>query len=230
MIILDVPGFGESSMRESFEYTLSTQVELITEFLTKISPHSKYIIGGSSLGGFLAAAIAVKVPNQTCGLWLLAPAGVTTEHHAEGVELILQGDNPLLVNNESEFARLSQLCFHEVPPKNLFYEVFEQRAIKRLLINEQLFMQMFGPIDSIEYQNPFKLEELVQSLECETLLVWGNEDKILTSDGLDILSKKIKSNESKLMQKVGHLPMLEEPKRCAKDLTDFYRERIDTMS
>ena len=92
-------------------------------------------------------------------------------------------------------------------------------------INKQLFTQMFDSINSIS-ENPLKLEELAKGIECETLIVWGDSDRIITPDGMKVLVKKIKSNESKLMFQVGHLPMLEAPEICAKDLIDFYNRKI----
>ena len=92
LIILDVPGFGESPLNSFAKYTLDEQVSVIMEFLLRIVPSDQYIIGGNSLGGFFSAVIAAKVPQKVIGLWLLAP-GVTTEQHAEGVELILKGKN-----------------------------------------------------------------------------------------------------------------------------------------
>ena len=225
LIILDVPGFGESSINSFAKYTLDEQVEVITEFLLRIVPADQYIIGGNSLGAFFSAAIAAKVPQKVIGLWLLAPAGVTTEQHAEGVELILEGKNPLLVKNSFDFARLSQLCFYKPPAKGWFYEVFKQKAIKRFPTNKYLFTQMFEPVTSIS-ENPLKLEELARGIECETLIVWGDNDRIVTPDGMKVLIKKIKCNESKLVFQVGHLPMLEAPEKCAEDLIEFYNRKI----
>ena len=84
---------------------------------------------------------------------------------------------------------------------------------------------MFDSINSIS-ENPLKLEELAKGIECETLIVWGDSDRIITPDGMKVLVKKIKSNESKLMFQVGHLPMLESPEKCAKDLIEFYNRKI----
>ena len=225
LIILDVPGFGESPLNSFAKYTLDEQVSVIMEFLLRIVPSDQYIIGGNSLGGFFSAVIAAKAPQKVIGLWLLAPAGVTTEQHAEGVELILKGKNPLLVKNSLDFAQLSQLCFYNPPAKGWFYEVLEQKAMRRFSINKQLFTQMFGLINGIS-ENPLKLEELARGIECETLIVWGDSDRIVTPDGMQVLIKKIKSNESKLMFQVGHLPMLEAPEKCAKDLIEFYNRKI----
>ncbi len=225
LIILDVPGFGESSINLFAKYTLDEQVSMIMELLLRIVPSDQYIIGGNSLGGFFSTVIAAKAPQKVIGLWLLAPAGVSTEQHAEGVELILEGKNPLLVKNSLDFALLSQLCFYNSPAKSLFYEVLEQKAIRRFPINKLLFSQMFGSINFIS-ENPLKLEDLARGIECETLIVWGDSDRIVTPDGMKVLIKKIKSNESKLMFQVGHLPMLEAPEKCAKDLIDFYNRKI----
>ena len=224
-IILDVPGFGESPINPFAKYTLDEQVRMIMELLLRIVPSDQYIIGGNSLGGFFSAAIAAKAKQKVTGLWLLAPAGVTTEQHAEGVKLILQGKNPLLVKNSFDFARLSQLCFYNPPAKGWFYEVFEQKAIERFATNQYLFTQMFGLVSS-RSENLLKLEKIARSIECETLIVWGASDQIITPDGMGVLMKNIKFNESKLMLQVGHLPMVEAPKKCAQDLIEFYNRKI----
>ena len=80
LIILDVPGFGESPLNSFAKYTLDEQVSVIMEFLLRIVPSDQYIIGGNSLGGFFSAVIAAK--SATKSYWLVVACSCWSNHGA----------------------------------------------------------------------------------------------------------------------------------------------------
>ncbi len=224
LIIPDLPGFGESSFLTEKQYSAKDQVELLTVFLQELGV-SKLHVGGNSMGGYLAALLAFRLGSDVKSVWLLAPAGVTTDKNEEGVALIESGDNPLIIDSEKEFERLIKLCF-EVPPltpqpiRSFLYK----KAKSRAGTNRRLFSDLIGDELPLE-GNPLELEKFIGELKARVLLVWGDKDRILHSDGLEVLSQKLDECErdfqSVLMPGMGHIPMVERPKETAQDFLRF---------
>ena len=224
LIIPDLPGFGESSFLNDRKYSAKDQVELLVAFIQELGV-SKFHVGGNSMGGYLAAMLALRLGPAVKSAWLLAPAGVTTDENEKGVALIESGDNPLIINSAKEFERLINLCF-EVPPltpqpiKSFLYKKAKSRADA----NRRLFSDLIG--DKLPTEgNPLQLEQFIGELETRILLVWGDKDRILHFDGLEVLSKKLeecrKDFQSVLMSDMGHIPMVERPKETAQDFLRF---------
>ena len=93
---------------------MAEQIDTLESFVKKLGLNEIHL-AGNSMGGYLAAKLAEQLGENVESVWLLAPAGVTTDTHAEGIALIESGDNPLIIETEAEFHRLVELCV-EIPP------------------------------------------------------------------------------------------------------------------
>ena len=71
----DLPGFGETLSSASNDYRIEAQAETVVEWMDGVGIQRCYL-GGSSMGGFIACAIAARYPDRIRALWLLAPGGV----------------------------------------------------------------------------------------------------------------------------------------------------------
>ena len=224
LIIPDLAGFGESPFLEGKTYSPTEQVDLLIGFVRQLGVH-KLHVGGNSMGGYLAAKFAQKVGSDVQSVWLLAPAGVTTEKNADGISLIESGDNPLIIHTESDFDRLIRLCF-EVPPSTpkAIKSFLFKKARDRAVVNSRLFSDLIGG-QTIPEENPLKLEDSIEKIESNIFLVWGDSDRILHVDGLQVLEEKLananRRHESVMMNNMGHIPMIERPEDTATDFLNF---------
>ena len=227
LIIPDLPGFGESPFLTDKTYSVAEQIDSLASFVKKLGLNEVHL-AGNSMGGYLAAKLAEDLEGAVESLWLLAPAGVTTDTHAEGIALIESGDNPLIIETEAEFLRLVELCFETPPstPQPIRTHLFK-KAKERADINRKLFAGLIGGED-IPDENPLKLEECIARVSGKVLVVWGDKDRILHSDGLGVLVEKLKergaTHEGILMSNMGHIPMIERPKEAASDFLRFMSE------
>ena len=62
VIVPDLPGFGESTKRESANYDVQTQVKRLHEFLNNLGIEQKHI-AGNSMGGMISVAYAATYPE-----------------------------------------------------------------------------------------------------------------------------------------------------------------------
>src|SRR5919206_2432603 len=74
VIALDLPGFGFSD-KPKINYTISFYTTFIAKFIKRLKLRSSVSIVGCSLGGQIAAEVALNHPNLVSKLVLISPAG-----------------------------------------------------------------------------------------------------------------------------------------------------------
>jgi pimeloyl-ACP methyl ester carboxylesterase len=212
VIIPDHIGFGESSKPPQADYAPRAQAERLRTFMRALGV-AKFHLGGNSMGGHIALTYAAAYPNDIESLWLLNAAGVWSAPPTELRKRISEtGANPMIIRNEEEFAHLLEL----VTAKPLmiprpFLDVMAQERIKNHDLEQRVFKQLAA--DSVEAR--------IRGLAVPTLIVWGQQDRVLHPGTAGILQMLLIRSEVVMMQGVGHLPMLEAPEQAAADYLRF---------
>ena len=211
----DIPGFGESIGEISESYTAAEQITRIRNFVEALGLNEIHI-GGNSMGGYLAGRYAAKYGAQVKSLWLLAPAGVLSAQPSELMNLLDQGHNPLLVASPSDYDRLVEMCFTKPP---YIPGPFKRCIYSQSIDHRDAHSKIFEDLRS----DPEALEELLEKSEIPTLILWGDNDRILDPSGAAILAKKtFKREKQSSMEKMGHVPMLERPLETATAFLTFH--------
>jgi pimeloyl-ACP methyl ester carboxylesterase len=212
VIIPDHLGFGESSHPPEADYSPKAQAERLHLFAQALGIKS-LDIGGSSMGGQIALTYAAMYPSEVRSLWLLAPAGLWSAPASELRKTIEQtGHNPLLIQNEDDFAHMFQLVMHDPPfvPRPIMNVVAQER-IRNFALEGRIFKQISE--DSIE--------ERVRGLATPSLVVWGDRDRLIHVETADLLHQLLPRSEVIKMPEIGHAPMLERPRQTAEDYLRF---------
>jgi len=214
VIAPDLPGFGDSDRQQQARYGVEPQLARIAAFAAALKLDS-FHLGGNSMGGYLATLYALQHPEQVRSLWLLAPAGILSAEPSEMLRLLEAGDNPLVATDMASFDRLAALCFCKQPylPAR-FKRPLLARSVEEAPFNTRIFAEMFS--------EPVALEERVASLATRTLVVWGDDDRVLHPSALDILRPLLSDAEFILMRDMGHVPMIERPAETAFDFLRFH--------
>lgn len=212
VIVPDHIGFGESSKPPQADYAPRAQAERLRALMRQLEA-GKLHLGGNSMGGHIALTYAALYPKEVQSLWLLNAAGVWSAPPSEVRKRIsATGDNPMLVQDEEDFARLVSL----VTAKPLmiprpFLDVVAQDRIKNYALEQRIFKQLAA--DSVE--------ERIRGLAIPALIVWGQQDRVLHPGSAGILQMLLVRSEVVMMQDVGHVPMIEAPERSALDYLRF---------
>lgn len=213
VIIPDLPGFGESSSPMDADYTVAAQVERVHALVQALGLKSVHI-GGSSMGGNIAASYAAKYPDETGSIWLLAPAGVSTAPPSD-LELVIRGGgrNPLIASNADEFASVFRFVMADPPfvPRRIL-DVMGRTAVAHHDLNQKIFLQL--------HSEP-PLEGRVKGLQVPAHIVWGDKDRALNVGGAKILAGLMPNSSVLILPGVGHLPMLERPREVGQDYIAF---------
>ena len=114
--------------------------------------------------------------------------------------------------SEDEFAELVSLVTARplVIPRPIL-DVMAQERIRNRELEERIAKQLAA--DSVE--------ERIRGLAVPSLIVWGQQDRVLHPGSAGILQMLLINSEVVMMRNVGHLPMVEEPEASALDYLKF---------
>ncbi|MBL0076074.1 MAG: alpha/beta fold hydrolase [Rhodocyclaceae bacterium] len=221
VLSIDLPGFGEATRDIGVLYGINDQVTRLHAILVQLDIKQVHL-GGSSMGGYIVAQFAATYPEMVSSVWLLNAAGTFAAHQSEMMKTyVAKGKIPLLVEHEDDYQKLVGLVMSKPPyfPQAVL-TVLARRAVSDLQLHRQILHQFVG--------DPQYLEQCFVNLETPALIVWGSEDKVLHPLGADTLHRLFINSEVKIMDGIGHLPMLEDPEQTAADYIAF-RAKLDTM-
>lgn len=217
VLIPDLPGFGATEKRPNDDFTIDRQAERIREFATALGI-DKHHIGGNSMGGWISGVYASKYPQATQSVWFLNPAGTKAGTQSEALKHYAQtGKSLLTVSNRQEYERLLDLIFVERPSPmpGFVIDAMTERAVADKPMNDRIY----STIRQLPVDMPERLR--ASGYAKPALVVWGDKDRVLHVDGAKELAAALPNAQLRIMQNMGHSPMLEKPEQTAKDYLAF---------
>ncbi len=222
VITPDMPGWGQSTRLDAASYAYPQQVERLHEFLAALGLKRFHLVG-HSMGGFISSAYAARYPEQVITLGLIAPHGIAEPQPGELALSVAAGDNWLVARNLPEFDRLLNKVFARRPylPKSVF-KLFAAYAIRGSAKSARIFAEM--------QSNDPTLEERLPLVKAPTLIIWGDQDRVLNVSGAEVFRKGIKGSELLVLPGIGHMPLIESAKECARAWMEFVEKMRKSAS
>lgn len=202
------PGFGKNERPE----WIASVTDLARYYTTFCASLGGIHLVGSSLGGWLASRLAMQVPQAIRSLTLIAPAGMRARATGSG-----PGAWP------SRAERLRR-----------YY--FDQSFVERVLAQDPHDIQKIesGNLKTSEllggpgfYDPTLELE--LGKVSCPTLILWGEEDRVVSVELAKRWSDAIAGAEVHVFPRCGHLPHVEMSDAAA-SLTEAFIERTTSLS
>jgi pimeloyl-ACP methyl ester carboxylesterase len=212
VIIPDHIGFGESSHPLDANYSAGVQATRIRT-LAKALGITKLHLGGNSMGGQISMMYAALYPDEVKSLWLLDPAGIWSAPSNGLREMVAKtGENPLLARSEDEFAKIFAFVMADPPfiPRPMLNVMAKAR-----ISNYELEKRILNEIAADS------LDKFMVGLKTPTLIVWGDKDRVINPATAEILHKMMPRSKVIIMSGIGHLPMIEQPRKSAEDYLKF---------
>jgi pimeloyl-ACP methyl ester carboxylesterase len=220
VITLDLPGFGYSPMpaqqhRPGTGVSISGYARLLDRLLGELGIDAAAVIG-NSMGGFIAAELAIAFPQRVERLVLISAAGISTTGHPgsrraltvfKQLETVLLASGAWLASKSDTAARRARL-------RELLLSVVTRHPgrLPAALAAEQLrgagkpgFVQGFEAV--LDYDIRRRLPEIA----CPTLIVWGAADRLIPVHDADVFAELIPNSRKVLFEDTGHMTMLERP-------------------
>ena len=216
VVALDLPGFGESTCLENASYSIADQAKRLNRFADAVG-FKKFHIVGNSMGGHIAGRYAVMFPERVLTLGLFDASGVRSPVPSEMAQRLSKGEpNPLVAGSVEEFDRLIKFVFSTPPEIPRFAKkLLVEEAMKHKPSNERIFKQMSGEIEALEPDLP--------KIKARTLVLWGDQDRVLDVSSVEVLKKGLPNSTAVIMKDCGHLPMIERPQEASEHYLAFLK-------
>lgn len=202
---LDLPGFGGSDKPE-IAYSPSFYADFIGDFMDATGIGHASLVG-ISLGGEIAAMFAAKHVDRVKKLVLSAPVGLSPLSKA------LPG---LPILNSSLYLFMSK-------SRQLFKHYAESTIYNKSALTEELIEREWARLKDPSYRSSLiknarllgKVDpaygHLLRSIQAPTLLVWGRADPVVPLEDAYRYNELIRGSEVSIIEKCGHVPLLERP-------------------
>lgn len=212
-IALDLPGFGYSPLpREPI--TISGYGAIVDELLDELGISAACLVG-NSMGGFIAAEIAIRFPERAERLVLVSAAGLSVQelHNPMGQALLYRFDF-LVSAYAGWFAAKSDWVARRERLKRgafSFVTAYPEKLPAPLLAENLRGQGKPGFVHAVEALTTYPIRERLPEIACPALIVWGARDLLVPVSDAREFHALIPDSRLVVYPDTGHVPMLERP-------------------
>jgi pimeloyl-ACP methyl ester carboxylesterase len=220
VIALDLPGFGDSPA-PSWDVSIPAYGKLVLEFADALDVGDCALIA-SSMGGFIAAEMAIAQPGRFERVVLCSAAGVSTvqlrRRPTAMVARMMAAAAPLVFRFQSRTFRRPKArtrafaaVFHrpdQVRPE-LLWELYTGGNRGSAFAAALTSLAGYDILDRLE------------EVDVPTLIVWGRQDQIVPPADAVEFHRRLSNSRLEVFEGCGHLPMAERPVRFNRLLEEF---------
>jgi pimeloyl-ACP methyl ester carboxylesterase len=190
------PGFADSLGLEDID-TMEDMVFHYMDLLDFLG-RDQINVAGVSLGGWIAAELATRYPDRVKRLVLAAAAGIWLDEHPMTDMFALARHperlRPILFHDPNSY--LAEMLMPEKPEEDMLIEAYKSMAATARLV--------WNPPG----HNP-KLAGRLRRIKSPTLILWGDDDKLIPTPYAHAWAGLIKDSQVVLIKDCGHLLMFE---------------------
>jgi pimeloyl-ACP methyl ester carboxylesterase len=174
------------------------------------------------MGGFIAARLAHDHPERLLSTTLIDAAGVTSPQISIMGELLAKGNNPFLFKDRDGFRRLYPMTMAKAPwvPSMTLDWMADQYIARRPEL-----ARIFA-----DFYNVNLLDKQLADIRVPTLVMWGAKDDLVSPTAADVWCNGIHDCRRVTYDDLGHMPMVEDPARSARDILHFIEAHQTAIS
>lgn len=219
LISYDQPGHGLSGRAGNDDYRGDAMAAAGIKILDTLGVERAMWVG-NSMGGWVSWRAALKYPDRVSSLVLMNASGAQDGEKIEpylGAKLMQTS--------------IGQAILPYVAPRSIVKQSLQQSVYNPEVMNDALITRYWELVRfpsnrqaTIERsradREPEKWDD-IDSINVPTLILWGEEDKVIPVSHAKLFKNKIKNSEVIIYTKIGHLPMEENPDQVSKDIDQF---------
>ena len=164
---------------------------------------------GFSMGGWLAAEMAVMCQHSFSKLMLVNPVGIKPKK-GEITDIFLITP-----------AQIADLSFHDPKQAPEYDEIYCQTPTPEQAALAERDREMAVRLCWKPYMYDPRLPTLLARLRLPTRIVWGREDRIVPVECGQLYQEAIPGSGLVIMEGCGHSPQIEKPEEFAQAALDF---------
>jgi pimeloyl-ACP methyl ester carboxylesterase len=213
VILVDLPGYGDSTLLPAEEVTLEAQVGHLGRLLEALGIREPAHLCGNSMGGALGVLMAARHPEKVASLTLLCSMGPQAEQSDLQVALD-QGLNPLVPRNHDEYRDMLSWVFARKPPlPDMFWAHLADRSVERRERHKLLFQRLWD--ESLTWRDK------IPRLEHPILLIHGRQDRIIHWTTSRAYAQHMPNARLRILDDAGHAPQWESPRQTLLEMRAF---------
>jgi pimeloyl-ACP methyl ester carboxylesterase len=227
VIAVDLPGFGGSSPAGE-GIAIHGYSRLLVGLLEQLALQQTVVIG-SSLGGWIAADLALRAPARVRALVLVDAGGVVPTACERRKALAIMQGAALLAPYAPRFRTLVASRRH-LRSLALRYTFARPREVAADLVYMALPSEPDPGFQAALYAAKRSWSEAwcdgLTEIACPTLIVWGDSDSLLPIRHAREYARRIVGSRLYVISEAGHLPMLERPREFNRVVLDFLADPV----
>jgi pimeloyl-ACP methyl ester carboxylesterase len=227
VVAIDLPGFGYSPMPAE-KLSIAGYARILDGLLDRLEIDAAAVVG-NSMGGFVAAELAIAFPQRVERLVLVSAAGISTHQprgSARGVP-VLRSIERIVMASGAWAATRSDTVARRARLRELTLNVVARHPdrLSAALTAEQLRgAGKPGFLQGLEAVIEYDIRERLGEIACPTLIVWGDSDRLISVRDADVFAELIPNARKVVFSDTGHVSMLERPDEFNALLADFLAE------
>lgn len=212
VVVPELAGHGASGFTSGTGFSAPAQAERVAAVMGHLGIERAHV-AGNSMGGFVAATLALAHPERVASLLLSDAVGVASPEPSEAELRIREGDNPFLLDDVADFPAFYAMTMARPP----YVPGFVRAAIAADYVarrddHEEIFTDLFGVAT---------LDDRLDEISVPTLVMWGEQDRLVHPSTAQVWADGIAGARTVTYPDAGHMPMLELPGRAAADYRAF---------
>ena len=207
VIVPEHPGFGGSDMPDWLD-TIHDLTYYYMDFLEQLDLEGVHLVG-LSLGGWLAAELAVRNTSRLASLTLVGSAGIYVKDVPQ-IDTFLRGDEQRIRDFFYDQTLAETVIARTLTPE------LEDINLKNRLTTAKLVWQPRG-------YDPH-LHKWLHRIDVPTLLLWGEADRLYPKEYAEAFRRLIPGSRAVVFPECGHIPTIEKADDFVAEVVRFAKE------
>ena len=227
VVTLDLPGHGLTGGTPDKDYSAQGMMAAVDVVAARLGL-DHFILGGNSMGGWVAWRYAIDHPERVDALILLDAAGMPLRAGEKRPESNI-GFRIL------EYPAGRWLATR-ITPRALVESSLRGSVEKQGIVDEpmiDLYWELLrfpgnreATVLRAQLDREPAMAERAKEIAAPTLILFGKQDRLINATAAQTFNERIAGSEVVLLDGIGHLPMEEAPDATAAAIADFLKRRL----
>ena len=227
VVTLDLPGHGLTGAIPDTDYSAQGMMDAVDVVAAKLGL-DHFILGGNSMGGWVAWRYALAQPARVDALLLIDAAGMPLRPGEKRPE-----SNVGFRVLEYPFGRwlATRVTPRMLVEQSLRGSVEKQEIVDDAMIDRYWELLRFpgnraATVLRARMDREPAMAARVGEIKAPTLILFGDKDRLINPSAAKTFNERIAGSEVVILRGIGHLPMEEAPDATANAIADFLTRRL----
>ncbi len=219
VVTLSLPGHGLTGPHPRRDYSAAAFLAVVGE-VADMRGLGRFVIGGNSMGGGIAAAFAAAHPDRVAGLILIDAAGAPFKGKADLPIGFRIARTPVIRDIVEEITPRAMIAKsleqtvadpHTLTPSLIdrYWELLRYPGNRQATIDR--FSAGYTQLDAVA----------LGRLRVPVAIIWGRQDRLIPVESVDWFKRVLPQSQVTILDHVGHVPMEEAPDASLAPLLPF---------